>query len=56
MVVYSYRALLHPLSKYPGPYLASVSDWYGAVYALLKIPHVVAYQNHQKYGKLLKCP
>ena len=55
MIVYSYRALLHPLSKYSGLYLANVSDWYGAIYALLKIPMSFYIKIIKKYGKFLKC-
>jgi hypothetical protein len=51
--VYSYRFTLHPLSKYPGPKLAVITDWYTAYYALKKRLHLVTYHDHQKYGMML---
>lgn len=49
-----YRLTLHPLSKYPGPFLARFTDFYGGFHAARKSLHLVTYQNHQKYGKVFR--
>ncbi|PVH95309.1 cytochrome P450 [Periconia macrospinosa] len=54
LVLYGYRVLLHPLRKYPGPFIASITDWYGAYYALRKSLHIVTYEDHQKYGNVIR--
>jgi hypothetical protein len=47
----SFRVLLHPLRKYPGPFIARLSEAYGGFYALRGTLHLQAYKNHLKYGK-----
>ncbi|PVI01616.1 cytochrome P450, partial [Periconia macrospinosa] len=54
IAIYSYRITLHPLSKYPGPKLAVISDWYTAYYALKRRLHLVTYHDHQKYGSVIR--
>ncbi|KAF2872743.1 cytochrome P450 monooxygenase-like protein, partial [Massariosphaeria phaeospora] len=49
-----YRLTLHPLSRYPGPLLAGVTDWYTAYYALVKRLHLVTYHDHKRYGPVLR--
>ncbi|KAF1959963.1 cytochrome P450 monooxygenase-like protein [Byssothecium circinans] len=54
IVVYSYRLTIHPLSKFPGPRLAAVTDWYTVYYSLLKRLHLVTYRDHGKYGSVIR--
>ncbi|KAI0199308.1 cytochrome P450 [Astrocystis sublimbata] len=49
-----YYILLHPLKNYPGPVVAKFSDWYGGFHALLKRLHVTTYQDHKKYGSVMR--
>ncbi|KAK2611998.1 hypothetical protein QQS21_001963 [Conoideocrella luteorostrata] len=50
----SYNLLLHPLRKYPGPFLAKITDGYNAFAAVRKRNHLVAYQNFQRYGPVVR--
>lgn len=47
----TYRLFLHPLSKYPGPWLAATTDWYAAFYAWRGDLHVQSRRWHEKYGQ-----
>ncbi|XP_044723774.1 cytochrome p450 domain-containing protein [Hirsutella rhossiliensis] len=50
----SYRATFHPLSKYPGPFFAKILDGYGGVFAASRRLHLVTYENHMKYGPVVR--
>ncbi|KAL9086199.1 MAG: hypothetical protein Q9165_007264 [Trypethelium subeluteriae] len=45
-----YRAFLHPLAKYPGPFLAKFTNLYAAYYSWRGDIHKDMYYLHQKYG------
>lgn len=47
------QLLLHPLRKYPGPFLAKFTDGYIGYHAMLKRLHLATYDGLTKYGKLL---
>ncbi|KAI0868739.1 cytochrome P450 [Hypoxylon argillaceum] len=49
-----YRLLLHPLSKYPGPFLAKLTDAYAGVIAARRRLHLVAYESHEKHGPVIR--
>jgi hypothetical protein len=51
MSVVGYNIFLHPLRKYPGPFLASVTDLYAGWHSMrLRLPQVT-FSDHKKYGK-----
>ncbi|KAI0967187.1 cytochrome P450 [Xylaria arbuscula] len=54
LVVFSYRVLLHPLSNYPGPFVAKLTRGYAGFYAGMQRLHLVTQQNHQKYGNVVR--
>ncbi|KAI1322532.1 cytochrome P450 [Xylariaceae sp. FL0255] len=49
-----YQIYLHPLSKYPGPFLAKITHGYGAFYAVKGRHHINTYKNFQKYGNVYR--
>ncbi|KAI3400800.1 hypothetical protein diail_2009 [Diaporthe ilicicola] len=50
----AYRGFLHPLKRYPGPWLAKVTDAYGVWSALLMRSHLAATDDHRKYGSVYR--
>ncbi|CAG8953233.1 hypothetical protein HYFRA_00003436 [Hymenoscyphus fraxineus] len=50
----SYTLLFHPLSKYPGPFVAKFSDGYSGYHAIRKRLHLATYHGHLKYGLFLQ--
>ncbi|KAI1332327.1 cytochrome P450 [Xylariaceae sp. FL0255] len=54
LAVFTYRLLAHPLSKYPGPFLAKLTEAYEGFYAATQRLPLVTQQNHQKYGPILR--
>ncbi|OTA92489.1 hypothetical protein M434DRAFT_396371 [Hypoxylon sp. CO27-5] len=50
----AYRLLFHPLSKYPGPLTAKVSGLYGAFYASRTTLHLRTWQDHVRYGPIVR--
>ncbi|KYK57384.1 cytochrome P450 [Drechmeria coniospora] len=49
-----YRAVFHPLSKYPGPFLAKFTNLYSAWHAWKGDIHLDIYRCHQKYGNRVR--
>ncbi|KAK6540269.1 hypothetical protein TWF694_009082 [Orbilia ellipsospora] len=49
-----YRLYLHPLSHLPGPFLAKVTDFYGAYHAWTQKNHYHMYNLHKKYGHVIR--
>ncbi|RKU43078.1 lantipeptide [Coniochaeta pulveracea] len=45
-----YRLFFHPLSKYPGPFLANLTDAYMLYHAWKGDRHLEFWRLHQKYG------
>ncbi|TRX91633.1 hypothetical protein FHL15_007415 [Xylaria flabelliformis] len=54
LMLASYRLLLHPLSKYPGPLLAKLTQAYAGFYAVQKRLHIEVYQFHKRYGPVVR--
>ncbi|KAI1410884.1 cytochrome P450 [Hypoxylon sp. FL1857] len=48
-VLFSYRILFHPLRKYPGPFVAKLSDVYAGYFAAARRLHLKTYQDHLQY-------
>ncbi|KAJ3850649.1 cytochrome P450 [Lentinula lateritia] len=51
-----YRLFFHPLSKYPGPLLASLTDWYEMYYNIIKGGALVTKINrlHKIHGPVIR--
>ncbi|KAF7917859.1 uncharacterized protein EAE97_011997 [Botrytis byssoidea] len=49
-----YRLYFHPLAAYPGPMLASVTDWYNVHHCLKGDRHLNEYRLHQIYGPIVR--
>ncbi|KAI1264503.1 cytochrome P450 [Xylariaceae sp. FL1019] len=54
LLIATYRILLHPLSRYPGPLSAKLSNLYGGIHSVTKRYHLETWQNHQKYGPVVR--
>jgi cytochrome P450 len=54
LFVLSYRLLLHPLRKYPGPTLAKLTDLYSAVLAIQRRIPLVVWELHEKHGGVIR--
>jgi hypothetical protein len=50
IVVAIYRLTLHPLAKYPGPFLSKISYWPTVFNAASGDRHLVQYREHEIYG------
>ncbi|KAI1174797.1 cytochrome P450 [Nemania sp. FL0916] len=50
----TYRVFLHPLNRYPGPLTAKLSNLYGGVHSITKRYHLETWENHQKYGPVVR--
>lgn len=51
LLVLGRQLLLHPLRKYPGPFLAKFTDGYIGYHAMRKRLHLATYDGLIKYGK-----
>lgn len=49
----AYRLFLHPLSEYPGPFLAKITDLHSTYYAWAGTRHLDLLKQHDKYGNYL---
>ncbi|PVH92930.1 hypothetical protein DM02DRAFT_500110, partial [Periconia macrospinosa] len=49
-----YRVFLHPLSKYPGPLIGKITDWYSVYHCVKGDRHLDFYLLHQKYGTVVR--
>jgi hypothetical protein len=54
LAVVLYRLTLHPLAKYPGPFLAKVTDIYLAWYAYKGSRHLAFHNAHAQYGPYVR--
>ncbi|KAI5920170.1 isotrichodermin C-15 hydroxylase [Camillea tinctor] len=49
-----YRVFFHPLAKYPGPFLAKITDAYQLYHAWKGDRHLEFWRMHQKYGRVVR--
>ncbi|KAI0160160.1 cytochrome P450 [Xylariaceae sp. FL1272] len=49
-----YRVCFHPLSRYPGPVFAKLTDLYGALYAANTTLHRRTLQDHHTFGSVIR--
>ncbi|KAF2680559.1 benzoate 4-monooxygenase cytochrome-like protein P450 [Lentithecium fluviatile CBS 122367] len=54
LLVVTYRAMWHPLAKYPGPWWAALTDWYSVYHIVKGDRHIDFYHLHEKYGKIVR--
>ncbi|KAI3338040.1 hypothetical protein F4824DRAFT_499819 [Ustulina deusta] len=54
LCVLGYCFTLHPLRRFPGPFIAKLSGLYGAFLALAKSSHLIIARDHRKYGRALR--
>ncbi|KAA6414706.1 MAG: benzoate 4-monooxygenase cytochrome P450 [Lasallia pustulata] len=54
VAIWIYRLTFHPLAKYPGPWLAKVSDLYGAYYNARRQLHIETEKGHRRWGPLIR--
>lgn len=46
-----YQVKFHPLAKYPGPFLAKLTNAYAGYHAAKQDIHIDMWRCHQKYGQ-----
>ncbi|KAF5024653.1 hypothetical protein F66182_3275 [Fusarium sp. NRRL 66182] len=49
-----YRLCFHPYAKYPGPFLARITNFYAAYQAWTGKIHVDMWQCHERYGPIVR--
>ncbi|EHK45806.1 uncharacterized protein TrAtP1_012868 [Trichoderma atroviride] len=49
-----YRLVFHPLSKYPGPLFAALTDWYTVYWIAEGGRHLEFDKQHKKFGKFVR--
>ena len=54
VIVVTYRLYFHPLSKYPGPWLAKITDLYPLYHAWNSDRHLTFWRCHEKYGDIFR--
>lgn len=54
LLALSRQLLLHPLRKFPGPFLAKFTDGYIGYHALRKRLHLATYDTLSKYGRMTR--
>jgi hypothetical protein len=49
-----YRVYFHPLAKYPGPFFAKITNFYGAYYNGRGELHIQTEKQFKKYGPIVR--
>ena len=50
----AYRLTFHPLAKYPGPFIAKLTDGYSVYHAWKRDRHLDLCRLHQRYGQVVR--
>jgi cytochrome P450 len=50
----TYQLFFHPLSRYPGPLLGRLTQWYDVYHAYVGDKHILFQRLHQKYGTVVR--
>ncbi|CAI6018320.1 unnamed protein product [Clonostachys chloroleuca] len=53
-LLFSRRLFLHPFKNIPGPFLAKVTNLYGGIQAIRRRGHLASYENHVKFGPVVR--
>ncbi|KAI8633016.1 cytochrome P450 [Xylariaceae sp. FL1651] len=54
LLIVAYNFLLHPLSNFPGPPIAKLTNAYGAYYVVRNCMHLAMYRDHLRYGPVVR--
>ncbi|CEJ61933.1 hypothetical protein PMG11_10449 [Penicillium brasilianum] len=54
VVVCLYRLYFHPYAKYPGPFLAKLTNWYAVYHTFIEDVHTDIWACHEKYGDIVR--
>ena len=50
----AYRLTLHPLAKYPGPWLAKITELYPLYHSIIGDRHLTFWRLHKKHGDIIR--
>ncbi|KAF1959200.1 cytochrome P450 [Byssothecium circinans] len=53
-LVVTYRLMLHPLSKFPGPFFGKITDWYSIYHCIQGDRHLNFHRLHLKHGPVVR--
>ena len=54
LIVFVYRLTLHPLAKYPGPWLAKVTEFYPLYHSIIGDRHTTFWRLHKQHGDIVR--
>ncbi|KAJ8122035.1 hypothetical protein ONZ43_g1668 [Nemania bipapillata] len=54
LLLLSFQIVFHPLRRYPGPLVAKLTNGYGAFYALKRSLHLQTFEDHKRYGPIVR--
>lgn len=49
-----YQLYFHPLSRYPGPLLGRITQWYDVYHAYIGDKHILFHRLHEQYGPVVR--
>lgn len=54
LLLSTYRLTFHPLARYPGPFLAKITDWHSVYHAWKGDRHLEFWRCHETYGPVVR--